>query len=143
MKNQFQEFKDQVVDEYRQGNISYRALGEKYGYTATTIHRWVKSYGGLTMASKDYLYWKNRTQTLKTIYQSAKETESEPPKAESEPAKNAPTVSELQEELRRSKLYSTLLEEIIALNEKEYGIEFRKKLGTKQSILSGKGKKSL
>ena len=52
MKDQFQEFKGQVVEEYLQGNISYRVLGEKYGYTAMSICRWVKSYGGVTAASK-------------------------------------------------------------------------------------------
>ncbi len=143
MKNLFQEFKGQVVAEYLQGNISYRALGEKYGYTAMSICRWVKSYGGVTVASKDYLYWKNRTQALKSIYQSPKEAESELPERESEPARDASAVVELQEELRKSKLYATLLEEIIAQSEKEYGVEFRKKFGTKRSILSGKGKKSL
>lgn len=59
MKAQFQEFKGQLIEEHLQGNIFYWTLGEKYGYNAMNICLWVKPYGGVTAASKDYLYRKN------------------------------------------------------------------------------------
>jgi len=82
-----------------------RALAKKYGVSHTAIYRWIKDLPGV----------KHRPRRLKAedIPGNAKE-------------------AELAEELRKAKLHNKLLEAMLEIGKKEYGIDLRKKPGTRQ-----------
>ncbi|HSY76274.1 MAG TPA: transposase [Bacteroidia bacterium] len=94
-----------IISEYLVGGISVRALAKKYGVSHSTIYDWIKELPGA----------RRRPARLRAedIPASAKE-------------------AELAEELRKAKLHNKLLEAMLQIGKEQYGIDLRKKPGTRQ-----------
>jgi transposase-like protein len=90
--------------EYLRGNISYRALGRKYGVSQTTVTKWIKA---------------------ELVRKCLEKPES--------PIHQTPELLILQKELRASELRNKLLEAMLDIGKEKYGIDLRKKSGTKRS----------
>lgn len=104
--------KEAIIAEYLTGTDSYRQLGVKHGIDFRRLHSWVTKFRGSTL--KETKSKSGKPATLK----------------ESPPL---PTdVKQLQEELRKSKLYNELLNTMIDLAEDQLKIDIRKKSGIKQ-----------
>ena len=103
--------KEKIISEYLQGRTTYRKLQSKYGIDFRTIHSWVQEYTGKTKSRK-------KKKEL-AIVNSAQDLPKE--------------VKQLQEELKRVKLHNQLLEALVDIGKEEFGIDLRKKGGTKQS----------
>jgi len=110
MKNK----KEKIIAEYLAGGISYRSLQAKYGVDFRTIHGWVQQYRGRYTTS-------NKPAKSKI----AKENQLTEPLPKE--------VKLLQAELRRLQLHNELLEAMIDIGKDQFGIDLRKKSGTKQS----------
>ncbi len=106
--------REEIVAEYLTGNISYRALEEKYGVPSRSICDWVMKYQGRLPS------WKEKEKRRKEKATGKKEQ------------KLSNDVKILQKALHKSELKSELLEEMLILSEKHTGIDLRKKFGTKQ-----------
>ena len=106
--------REEIIAEYLTGNISYRALGKKYGVPSRSICDWVMKYQG-RMPS-----WKEKEKRRKE-----KATGKKEPELSNE-------VKVLQKALRKSQLKNELLEEMLKLSEEHTGIDLRKKFGTRQ-----------
>ncbi|MCP4705241.1 MAG: hypothetical protein GY865_11580, partial [candidate division Zixibacteria bacterium] len=103
-----------IVAEYLTGSISYRGLETKYGIPSRTICDWVLDFQGRKPSWKD----KKRSKLEKE----GKTPELELPR----------DVKLLQDALRKSKLKSELLEEMLKLSEDYTGVDLRKKFGAKR-----------
>ncbi len=106
--------REEIIAEYLTGNISYRALGKKYGVPFRSICDWVMKYQG-RMPS-----WKEKEKRRKE-----KATGKKEPELSNE-------VKVLQKALRKNQLKNELLEEMLKLSEEHTGIDLRKKFGTRQ-----------
>lgn len=102
--------KPQIVAEYLRGDTSYRELAKKHGVSHNTIAKWIKRLitkeKQVEVMAADPRIWNPDTPT---------------------------EVLELQKELRAAQLRNKLLEAMIDIGEEQYGIELRKKPGTKRS----------
>jgi transposase-like protein len=107
--------KEQVRNEYLSGGGSYRSLAERYGCSASTIHR-------LVMGSKNK-ETKRRATKIEGWVQRASGADQAMPTE----------VSELQEELRMARLKIELLEAMIDVADEQMGANIRKKAGARQS----------
>ena len=107
--------KELVVSEYLTGNISYRALGAKYGIPSRSICDWVLEYQGRKPTHREKMKRKREKES------GTKEVEL------------TNDVKILQAASRKQQLHIKILEEIIRLSEEQTGIDFKKKFGTKQS----------
>lgn len=106
--------KEKIIAEYLAGGITYRQLQAKYGVDFRTIHGWVQQFRGRYSSSKHS--------------PKSKVTKQDPP-TEQLPKE----VKLLQAELRRLQLHNELLEAMIDISKDQFGIDLRKKSGTKQS----------
>lgn len=106
--------REEIIAEYLTGNISYRALGEKYGVPSRNICDWVMKYQGRLPS------WSEKEKRRKEKATGKKEK------------KLSNDVKVLQNALLKSELRSELLEEMLKLSEEHTGIDLRKKFGTKQ-----------
>lgn len=111
MKNYDQNVKERVIADYLSGGGTYRQLQGKYGIDFRLIHQWVQVFKGANAVSKK----PSKGQDVKPVEDLPKE------------------VKQLQEELRQARLYNKLLEALVDIGKKKYGIDLRKKNGTKQS----------
>lgn len=111
----FKVTKEEIIAEYLAGGTTYRKLGKKYDFPASTISGWVLTYQGRMVN------WREKTRRKKV-----KEQQIQQPQLPED-------VKQLQTSLRKAELYTNLLEEIIRLSEEYTGIDLRKKFGTKQS----------
>lgn len=111
MKHYDQNFKERVIADYLSGGSSFRQLQGKYGVDFRLIHQWVQAYKG-----------SNTTKRIPSKKEKVKPIEDLPKE-----------VKQLQEELRQAKLYNKLLEALVDIGKEKYGIDLRKKNGTKQS----------
>lgn len=102
----------QVVKEYLLGEISIRSLGSKYGYAASTIHKWVM---------------KDRSQSRK--HEKLVASKIALRKKEDMPD----DVKELQEELRITRIRLQLMEAMVDIADEQLGTQIRKKVGARQS----------
>lgn len=111
MKNYDQHLKEQVIADYLSGGGTYRQLQRKYGIDFRLIHQWVQ------------------------LFKDSNTTKKKPSEKESvNPNEDLPKeVKQLQEELRQARLYNKLLEALVDIGKEKYGIDLRKKNGTKQS----------
>ena len=107
--------KAEIISEYLSGGCSLRSLGKKYNIPHRTIGDWVLAFQGRKIPWRE----KMRRRQEKLYGKS----ESEPPKE----------IKLLQKELRKQQMQNKLLEEIIRIGEKQTGIDWRKKFGTKRS----------
>ena len=106
--------KEVIVAEYLTGSISYRGLEAKYGIPSRTICDWVMDFQGRKPS------WKDKKR--RTLEKKGKTPEPELPK----------DVKLLQDALRKSRLKSELLEEMLKLSEDYTGVDLRKKFGAKR-----------
>ena len=106
--------KEAIVAEYLTGSISYRGLEAKYGVPSRSICDWVMEYQGRKPS------WKEKKRRKL-------EKEGNPPEPEL-----PRDVKLLQDALRKSKLKSELLEEMLKLSEDYTGVDLRKKFGAKR-----------
>jgi transposase-like protein len=104
--------KGSIISEYLTSEISFRALGQKYGIDFRMIHQWVQRYKG-----------------------KMKITANKPPKSKpvNDPDDLPTDVKQLQAELRKARLLNEVLTEVINITEEELGRPIRKKSGTKRS----------
>jgi len=110
-----EKLKAQVRKDYLSGNCTYRNLAERYGCSASTIHRLVM---GNSKKEK-----KRRLSRVEGWVERASGLDQEMP-AE---------VDELQEELRMARLKIELLEAMIDIADEQMGANIRKKAGARQS----------
>ncbi len=106
--------KEKIIAEYLSGDYTFRELGTKYNIPYRTIAGWVWAYQGKTIS------WREKMKRSQQKQSDAKEPEL--PKE----------LKLLQKELRRQQLHNKLLEEIIRIGEKQTGIDWKKKFGTRQ-----------
>jgi len=111
MNNYDQDLKEQVIADYLSGGGSFRQLQAKYGADYRSIHRWVKEF-------KD-----SNIPNLKSSKRNNVDPIDDLPK----------DIKQLQDALRQAKLYNKLLEALVDIGKEKYGIDLRKKNGTKQS----------
>jgi transposase-like protein len=111
MKSFDQNLKERVISDYLSGGGTYRQLQAKYGISFQLIHQWVRAFKG----SNTKVVRPSKKQNVKPDEDLPKE------------------VKQLQEELRQAKLYNKLLEALVDIGKEKYGIDLRKKNGTKQS----------
>jgi transposase-like protein len=111
MKKYDQNLKERVIADYLSGGGTYRQLQAKYGISFQLIHQWVQVFKG------------TNTKPMKPSKQQNVKLDEDLPKE----------VKQLREELRQAKLYNKLLEALLDIGKEKYGIDLRKKNGTKQS----------
>ncbi len=104
--------REKIVAEYLAGGTTYRKLQAKYGIGYRQIHHWVQRFIG-RYTSGNRLVESEKTAGSEEIL----------PKE----------VKQLQAELRKVKLHNQLLESLLERGKQQYGLDLRKKLGTKQS----------
>lgn len=106
--------KEQIINEYLIGGISFRTLGKKYGISRSTINRWVLEHQGFICMRKSAKESINLLEMNK------------------EPREILPTeIIELQRQLQQERLHNKLLVAMIEIAEQELKIPIRKKYGTK------------
>ena len=101
-----------IVAEYLTGSIGYRKLGAKHGLNFRRIHLWVKKFQGKALKKPKAISSKHPVSKEQTPLPS--------------------DVKQLQEELRKAKLYNELLNTMIDIAEDQLKIDIRKKSGTKR-----------
>ena len=106
--------KEQIINEYLIGGISFRILGKKYGISRSTINRWVLEHQG-------FICMRKSPRESITLLEMNKE-----------PTEILPTeIVELQRQLDQERLHNKLLVAMIEIAEQELKIPIRKKYGTK------------
>jgi transposase-like protein len=106
--------REAIVAEYLAGGVTLRELEKKYGYNFAIIGRWVKNY-------------KQLPQVLDLAEKLKKEQEVVEVKELPE------DVRLLQDQLRMANLKNQLLEAMLDIGKEQYGLDLRKKSGTKPS----------
>jgi len=103
-----------IAAEYLSGGITLRELEKKYGYRYAIIGRWVRTY--------------RDTPDVSGVLQQIKRDNAESVKQEL-PVE----VKLLQDQLRLAQLKNQLLEAMLDIGKEQFGLDLRKKSGTKQS----------
>jgi len=107
--------KEQVRRDYLSGNCTYRNLAERYGCSASTIHR-------LVMGNNKKKTNRRATRVEGWVQKTSGADQVMPTE-----------VNELQEELRMARLKIELLEAMIDIADEQMGANIRKKAGARQS----------
>jgi transposase-like protein len=106
--------KQEIINEYLLGEISYGQLAKKYKIGKTTVFRWLQTYNGVTpvkMVARDIVILPEMIQEIRN---------------------DLPIeVVELRRQLEQEKLRTKLLTAIIEIAETELNIPIRKKSGTR------------
>jgi hypothetical protein len=110
-----EKLKEQVRSDYLTGRGSYRSLAERYGCSASTIHR-------LVMGNKNKKTKRAASRVEGWVQRTSGADQAIPTE-----------VSELQEELRMARLKIELLEAMIDIADEQMGANIRKKAGARQS----------
>jgi transposase-like protein len=108
-----EEFKRMVVDEYLKGNITLRALSEKYNIGNSRISYWLKDLG----------------YEIKKAYFTVVNENDIPPNVP--PVENTSTDASLQKQLEDALLLAEGYKRMIEIAEQEFKISIRKKSNTK------------
>jgi transposase len=101
-----------VIREHSSGGVSMRSLGTKYGYAASTIHKWI-------MTDKS----ESRKHKKLVASRIASQKKEEMPE----------DITELQEELRITRIRLHLIEAMVDIADEQLGTQIRKKVGARQS----------
>ena len=99
----------QILQDHKQSGSSIRNLGDKYGVSATSVHR-------LLMGEKQKVEKQKQEADEHAILSAYPDD-----------------IQHLREELRKARLNIELQDLIIDISGKELGIDLRKKHGTRQS----------
>jgi transposase-like protein len=106
--------KQEIINEYLIGQISYGQLAKKYRIGKTTVHRWLQAYNGIApvkMVARDIVILPEMIEEIRN---------------------DLPIeVAELRRQLEQEKLRTKLLTAIIEIAETELNIPIRKKSGTR------------
>lgn len=116
--------REQIIQEYLNGGVTYRQLEAKYGIDHAHIHRWVRQHQGHQPRPKPEAKTKKSTIEWFT-----------PPK---EPTPPDPEKTKLAEQLQQAKVKIALLEEVLRIAQQEHGLNLPKKSTTKLSKLLDK-----
>ncbi len=121
------DIKNQIIQEYLNTGCGYRRLASKYGFSRTTICKWVQVYQGIHNLPPTNLQQKHYLD----------------PMAKSKQKTNATTTSSqedllqkiaaLERQLAHQELRAEVLDTLINVAEKQLNINIRKKSGTQQS----------
>jgi transposase-like protein len=106
--------KQEIINEFLLGQISYRQLAKKHKIGRSTVHRWLQTYNGITpvkMVARDIVILPEMIQEIRNDLPS--------------------DVIELRRQLEQEKLRTKLLTAMIEIAETELNIPIRKKSGTK------------
>lgn len=106
--------REAIVAEYLAGGVTLRELEKKYGHNFAIIGRWVRNY-------------KQLPQVLDLAEKLKKEQEVVEVKELPE------DVRLLQDQLRMANLKNQLLEAMLDIGKEQYGLDLRKKSGTRPS----------
>lgn len=107
--------KEEIINEYLVGGITYRTLEKKHGISRSTINQWVLEHQGFIRMRKS----PKESITL--------------PEMNQEPREVLPgEIVELQKQLKQERLQNKLLTAMIDIAEQELKIPIRKKYGTRQ-----------
>ena len=107
--------KEQIINEYLIGGISFRVLGRKHGISCSTINRWVLEHQGFICMTK------SSRESISLL------------EMNKEPRDVLPAnIIELQKQLEQERLHNKLLIAMIDIAEKDLKIPIRKKYGTRQ-----------
>lgn len=106
-----QSLKERIISDYLSGGGTYRQLSSRYGIGFQLIHQWVQAFKGNGKSNLK----KSKQTNVKPIEDLPRE------------------VKQLQDELRQARLYNKLLEALVDIGKEQYGIDLRKKHGTKRS----------
>lgn len=121
------ELKDQIIQEYLATGCGYRKLEKKFGFSRTTICKWVQVYQGIhnlpptDLQHKHYLDPMERKE--KSLQTGSTEKEHE----------LLQKITALQKQLAHQELRAEVLDTLINVAEKQLNIFIRKKPGTQQS----------
>jgi transposase-like protein len=108
--------KQEIVNEYLLGNLTYRALSERCGISHSAINRWVMEFEGRELPISRQ---KKSKVNLRSMQQ------------ENTQENLSKDVVALQKELAEERLRNKLLTAMIEVAEQELKIPIRKKYGTK------------
>ena len=107
--------KEEIINEYLVGGISYRKLEKKHGISRSTINHWVLEHQGFIRKRK------SPKESIILL------------KMNKEPREVLPAeIIELQKQLEQERLRNKLLTAMIDIAEQELKIPIRKKYGTRQ-----------
>ena len=107
--------KEEIINEYLVGGISFRALGKKHGFSRSTINHWVLEHQGFIRMRKS----PNESIILLEMNKGPREV--------------LPVeIIELQKQLEQERLQDKLLTAMIDIAGQELKIPIRKKYGTRQ-----------
>lgn len=115
--------KQEIINEYLQGGISYRELSKKCGFGITTICRWVATYQGRSSAAPAGSWV---AVNLPAMNEAGKDETLPDTKDE------RIDIAVLQQQLAEERLRVKLLTAMIEIAEEELNIPIRKKYGTRQ-----------
>jgi transposase-like protein len=97
--------KEKIIAEYLSGKVSYRKLQKRYGFSRSTINEWVMEQEG---RGKKQRRKKGRTEGRENVRQ-------------------------LKKALQETELRNKVLNAMLDIGKEQYGIDLRKKPGTKRS----------
>jgi len=120
MKFYSEEFKDQAVNVYFNGNESLKDVARRLGIKRFTLQDWVYHRGKSSKAKKD----SNLASSNSSIME----------KEELSPSELEALILKLEKDLSIEKMRSESLSKMIEIAEREYKISIRKKIGAKQSL---------
>ncbi len=103
--------KEAIIAEFLKGDYSFRKFGSIHGVDFRTLYSWVAKFRGGSLK---------------------KENPNNPKQSEQRNENLPNDLKQLQEELRKSKLYNELLNTMIDIAEDQLKIDIRKKSGTKR-----------
>ena len=106
--------KQEVINEYLLGQISYGQLAKRHKIGKSTVHRWLQTYNGVIpvkMVARDIVILPEMIQEIRNDLPSE--------------------VIQLRRQLEQEKLRTKLLTAIIEIAETELNIPIRKKSGTR------------
>ena len=121
------ELKDQIIQEYLATGCGYRKLQKKYGFSRTTICKWVQVYQGIHNLPPTDLQQKHY---LNPMVKREKNNQDGSSEKEQELLQK---IASLEKQLQHQELRAEVLDTLINVAEKQLNISIRKKPGTQQS----------
>ena len=121
------DIKNQIIQEYLNTGCGYRKLAAKYGFSRTTICKWVQVYQGIHNLPPTNLQQKHY---LDPMAKSKLKTEATSSFSQAELLQK---IDSLEKQLAHQELKAVVLDTLINVAEKQLNISIRKKPGTQQS----------
>ena len=122
------DIKNQIIQEYLNTGCGYRRLAAKYGFSRTTICKWVQVYQGVHNLPPTNLQQKHYLDPM------AKSKQKEDARTSVSEAELLQKIAALEKQLAHQELRAEVLDTLINVAEKQLDISIRKKSGTQQSL---------